>query len=126
MEIVVHSKKSLFQQKFQKKLYHLNKYSQFKSVILKIIQLDIWSLTNKSTLTPSVVRNPTPTPPKTSDSLRLWLQLCNTAMRSDSLHTFLCSKHMCACEQIRVHAMVIDHLSDPGLHRILCYTLLSH
>jgi len=35
MEIVVHSKKSLFQQKFQKKLYHFNKKSQFKSVVKK-------------------------------------------------------------------------------------------
>ena len=31
MEIVVHSKKYLFQQKFQKKLYHFNRNSQFKS-----------------------------------------------------------------------------------------------
>ena len=29
MEIVVHSKKSLFQQKFHKKLYHFNRNSQF-------------------------------------------------------------------------------------------------
>jgi len=33
MEIVVHSKKSLLQQKFQKKLYHFNRNFQFKSVI---------------------------------------------------------------------------------------------
>jgi len=33
MEIVVHNKKSLIQQKFQKKLYHFNKNSQFKSVM---------------------------------------------------------------------------------------------
>ena len=33
MEIVVHSKKSLFQQKFQKKLYHFNRNSQFKSMV---------------------------------------------------------------------------------------------
>jgi len=43
VEIVVHSKKSLFQQKFQKKLYHFNRNSHFKSVILKMIQLDIQS-----------------------------------------------------------------------------------
>jgi len=33
MEIVVHSKKSLFQQKFQKKLYNLNTNTQFRSVM---------------------------------------------------------------------------------------------
>jgi len=33
MEIVLHSKKSLFQQKFQKKLYHFNKDFQFGSVM---------------------------------------------------------------------------------------------
>jgi len=33
MEIVVHSKKSLFQQKFQKKLYHFNRNTQFRSVM---------------------------------------------------------------------------------------------
>jgi len=31
MEIVVHSKKSLFQQKFQKKLYHFKRNSQWKN-----------------------------------------------------------------------------------------------
>jgi len=46
MEIVVHSKKSLFQQKFQKKLYHFNRISQFRSVIL--IQMDSRSRTKKS------------------------------------------------------------------------------
>jgi len=35
MEIVVQSKKSLFQQKFQKKLYHFNRNSQFRSVMKK-------------------------------------------------------------------------------------------
>jgi len=33
MEIVVHSKKPLFQQKFKKKLYHFNRNSQLKSVM---------------------------------------------------------------------------------------------
>ena len=33
MEIVVHNKKALFQQKFQKKLYHFNRNSQFKSAM---------------------------------------------------------------------------------------------
>jgi len=33
MKIVVDSKKSLFQQKFQKKLYHFNRNSQFRSVM---------------------------------------------------------------------------------------------
>ena len=41
MEIMVHSKKALFQQKFQKKLYHFNRNSQCKSVISKMIHLDI-------------------------------------------------------------------------------------
>jgi len=36
------------QQKFQKKLYHFNRNSQFKSAILKMIQLDIRSRTKKS------------------------------------------------------------------------------
>ena len=42
MEIVVHSKKSMFQQKFQKKLHDFNRNSQFRSVIQNI-QLEIWS-----------------------------------------------------------------------------------
>jgi len=33
MEIVVHSKKPLFQQKFHKKLYHFYSKSQFRSVM---------------------------------------------------------------------------------------------
>jgi len=33
MEIVADSKKSLFQLKFQKKLYKFNRNSQFKSVV---------------------------------------------------------------------------------------------
>jgi len=33
MEIVVRSRKSLFQQTFQKKLYHFNRKSQFRSVM---------------------------------------------------------------------------------------------
>ena len=33
MEIVVHSNKSLFKQKFEKKLYIFNRNSQFKSVM---------------------------------------------------------------------------------------------
>ena len=33
MEIVVHSKKPLFLQKFQKKLYHFNRNSRFRSVL---------------------------------------------------------------------------------------------
>ena len=43
MEIVLPSKKSLFQQKFQKKLYHFNRNFQFRSVMQKMIQLDIRS-----------------------------------------------------------------------------------
>jgi len=33
MEIVAHGKKSLIQQKFQKKFYHFNRNSQFRSVM---------------------------------------------------------------------------------------------
>ena len=33
MEIVVHSKNYLFQQKFQKKFYHFNKNTQFRSAM---------------------------------------------------------------------------------------------
>jgi len=33
MEVVVHGKKFLFQQKFQKKLHRFNRNSQFKSVM---------------------------------------------------------------------------------------------
>jgi len=43
MEVVVHSKKSLIQQKFQKKLYYFNKNSQFRSVMQKMIQVGIRS-----------------------------------------------------------------------------------
>jgi len=32
MEIVVHSKKYVIQQKFEKKLYHFNRNSQFRRV----------------------------------------------------------------------------------------------
>ena len=73
---MVHSKKSLFQHKFQKKLYYFNRNSQFKSVILKMIQLDtgVGVVRKNPTLIPSVARNPTPTPPQTSDSLRLQLR----------------------------------------------------
>ena len=75
MQIVVHSKKYLFQQKFQRKLYYFNRNSQFRSVILKKIQLDIRSRTKDPTPTPNVVMNrippknlrilrtPAPTPP---------------------------------------------------------------
>ena len=44
-----------------------------------MIQLDIRSPTKTLTPTPSVVRNPTPTPPKTSYPLRFRLQLRNPA-----------------------------------------------
>jgi len=43
MEIVVHSRKSQFQQKFQNKLYYFNSNRQFKGVMQKMIQLDIQS-----------------------------------------------------------------------------------
>jgi len=31
------------------------------------------------------------------------------------------SKQMIACEPIRVHAVVVDCFSDPGLHRLVLY-----
>jgi len=45
MEIVVHSKKSQLQQKFQKKLYHFNRNCQFRNYVKNdsMIQLDIRS-----------------------------------------------------------------------------------
>ena len=52
MEIVVQSKKSLFQQKFQMKLYHFNRNSQFKSVITNFIK------TAGSLLIPNLTREP--------------------------------------------------------------------
>ena len=66
MEIVVQRKKFLFQQKFQKKLHHLNGNSQLRVWCKK------WSTWTSGvevgqknpTPTPSVVRNPNPTPPK--------------------------------------------------------------
>jgi len=51
-----------------------------------MIQLDFWSRTKNPTLTPSVVRNPMPTPPK---SLRLCNpdgKLSNTAQYPVYLH----------------------------------------
>jgi len=74
-EIVVHSKKFMFQQKFQKKLWNFNRNSQFKSMVWKIIQLDIRSRTKNPTPIPGVVSNPTPTPHK---NLRLLVTLTPT------------------------------------------------
>jgi len=53
MEIVLHSKESLFQQKFQKKLDYFNRNFQLMNVMLKMIQLDFQSRTQ--------TKNPTPT-----------------------------------------------------------------
>jgi len=33
---------------------------------------------------------------------------------------------MTACKQIRVHSVVVDCFSDPGLHRIQCCMVLHH
>jgi len=69
MEIVVKSKKSLFQQKFQKKSYALNGTSQFKSVMSK------WSNWTSGVGVGQKIRLPVllgiRLHPKTSDSLRL-------------------------------------------------------
>jgi len=59
MEIVVHSKNSLFEQKFQTKLPFQQEFSTYKFDV-KIIQLYFWSPTKNLALTPSVVSNPTP------------------------------------------------------------------
>jgi len=76
MGIVVHSKKSLFQQKFQKN----------GTILTGIPNLGVWckKLSDCSsgvggghenpTPTPSIVRNPTPAPPKKNDSLQLRLR----------------------------------------------------
>jgi len=53
MEIVVHSKKSQFQQEFQKKLYHFNRNSEFRSVMQKMNQLDIRSRGRTKNPTPN-------------------------------------------------------------------------
>ena len=61
----MHSKKSLLQQKFQKKLYHFNRNTQFKRVWFKKWSNWTFEVGQKNpTPTPSVVRNPTATPPK--------------------------------------------------------------
>jgi len=49
-----------FNKKFQKKLYHFNRNSQLRSVMYKMIQLDIRSRTKNPTPTRGVVGNPTP------------------------------------------------------------------
>jgi len=87
MELVVHSKKPLFQQKFEKKLYHFNRNSHFRSA--KMIQLDIWSQswTQNPTLTPSIVRNLTLTLPK-----NLCLLMTSTPQPCLQQHTS-CPKH---------------------------------
>jgi len=64
MEIVVNSKKYPFQLKFQTKVGHFDRNSQFRCVMHEIIQLDIRSGPKSPTQTPSVVRNPTTNPPK--------------------------------------------------------------
>jgi len=70
MEIVVHSKKSLFQQKLQKKLYHFNRNSQFWSVMQKMIQLDI----------------PSRSWTKKSDSQCCWESYSDSTQKPPSLH----------------------------------------
>jgi len=60
MEIVVHSKKSLFQQK----LYHFNKNPKLGVWCKKWPNWTFGVGQKNPTTTPSVVRNPTPTPPK--------------------------------------------------------------
>jgi len=68
MEIVVHSKNSLFQQKFQKKLYHFNRNSNMGVWCKKWSDwtsgVGVRQKNPTPTPNPSVVRNPTPTPPK--------------------------------------------------------------
>jgi len=79
MEIVVHSKKSLFQQKFQKKLYHFNRNFQFRSECdVKMIQLNTrsrsWTKNIRLRL-PVLSGIRLRLHPKTSDSLRFRLRL---------------------------------------------------
>ena len=65
MKIMLHSRKSLFQQKFHKKLYYFNKNANLRVWCKRWFN---WTSGVGQKLqirpTPSVVRNPTPTPPK--------------------------------------------------------------
>jgi len=69
MEIVLHSKKSV-STKVSKEILPFQQAFSIQSVMLKVIQLDArsrgWTKNPTTTLTPSVVRNPTltPNPPK--------------------------------------------------------------
>ena len=57
MEIVEHSKNSLYQQKFQKKWYHFNRIAQLSSVMQEMIQLDFQSESDKK-IRPRLHQNP--------------------------------------------------------------------
>jgi len=72
MEIVVHSTKSPFQQKFQKKLYHFNRNSQFKSGDVNNDPIGHPQSDKKIRLPlPVLLGNRLRLHPETSDSLRL-------------------------------------------------------
>jgi len=74
MEIVVHCKNSLFQEKFLKKFYHFNRSSQITSVMCKMIKWDFRSR-SRTFLSDSesdfFVRNPD-FHMSSNDTLRRW------------------------------------------------------
>jgi len=120
MEMVVHSKKSLIQQKFQKKLYHFNRNSQFRSVVSK------WASgvgQKNHTPTPSVVRNPIP---YGSDSATLiygmhyllfrFLRLTSKSSTPQTHHQPFYRDH---CWLLLCQASSTGLLPMQGLHQIL-------
>ena len=101
MEIVVHSKKSLFQQKFQKKLYHFNRNSQFRSVMCMIRLPVLLGIRDRLQLHP-----------KTSDSLRLRLPTLNethVTYRLAMIH-FACSSRQGWAARIQISSSSSRHL----------------
>jgi len=87
LEIVPRSKKPLFQQKFRKELYHFDRNSQFRSVMLKWPTWTSGVGQKNPTPTPSVVRNSTPTPTK---NLRLLTARLRLRLRNPGTLTHMC------------------------------------
>ena len=97
MEIVVHSKKPLLQQKFQKKLYRFNRIPISGVRRKKLSNCTSGVGQRNPNAIPSVVRNPTPTPPK---NLRLlttltpqpWLKIVNLSVNRLIFNAFATRK----------------------------------
>jgi len=91
MEIVVHSTKPLFQQKFQKKLNHFNRNSQFRKCYIKTIQLEIWRRTKKSDSDTQACQESNsdstqkPPTPYESDTLLVTISMRYTTLRKVSI-----------------------------------------